>query len=67
MKTFFAFAAALIVSISALAIADEPVQFNIINLRVEQSREVGNDVMVVVMQAVKLLQLQPIWEARHYW
>jgi predicted secreted protein len=51
MKTLFAFASALIVSISALAIADEPVQFNIINLRVEQSREVGNDIMVVIMQA----------------
>lgn len=51
MKNFIAFASALIVSISAHALAEEPVQFNIINLRVEQAREVSNDVMVVVMQA----------------
>ena len=51
MKIFIAFTAALVVSISALALADEPVQFNIVNLRVEQAREVSNDVMVVIMQA----------------
>ena len=51
MKIFIAFTAALILSISALAVADEQVQFNIVNLRVEQDRQVSNDVMVVVMQA----------------
>ncbi len=51
MKIFIAFTASLIVSISACAIADEPVQFNIVNLRVEQARQVSNDVMVVIMQA----------------
>ena len=51
MKTFVACAAALVVTISSLAFADEQVQFNIVNLIVEQSREVVNDVMVVIMQA----------------
>ncbi len=51
MKTFVACAAALVVTISSLAFADEQVQFNIVNLRVDQSREVVNDVMVVIMQA----------------
>ena len=51
MKIFIAFTSALIVCVSALAFADQQVQFNIVNLRVEQTREVSNDVMVVVMQA----------------
>ncbi|NNK58504.1 MAG: SIMPL domain-containing protein [Desulfofustis sp.] len=50
MKLIVAFSSALIVLIATIAIADEPVQFNIVNLRVEQTREVSNDVMVVVMQ-----------------
>jgi len=51
MKTFVACTAALVITISSIAFADEQVQFNIVNLRVEQSREVVNDVMVVIMQA----------------
>ena len=51
MKTFVSCAAAVVIAISSIAYADEQIQFNIINLRVEQSREVVNDVMVVVMQA----------------
>ena len=51
MKIIITFISALIVSFSAVALADEEVQFNIVNLRVEQTREVSNDVMVVVMQA----------------
>ncbi|MBT8329840.1 MAG: SIMPL domain-containing protein, partial [Desulfofustis sp.] len=50
MKLIVAFSSALIVLIATIAIADEPVQFNIVNLRVDQTREVSNDVMVVVMQ-----------------
>ncbi|MGI9538053.1 MAG: SIMPL domain-containing protein, partial [Desulfocapsaceae bacterium] len=51
MKTIVVFITAVVITISSIAFADEPVQFNIVNLRVEQSREVVNDVMVVIMQA----------------
>ena len=51
MKTFVACTAALIIVISSIAFAEEQVQFNIVNLRIEQTREVVNDVMVVIMQA----------------
>lgn len=51
MKTLVACTAALIIAISSIAFAEEQVQFNIVNLRIEQTREVVNDVMVVIMQA----------------
>ncbi len=51
MKIIVAVASALIFAVSSLASAAEEMQFNIVNLRVEQAREVANDVMVVIMQA----------------
>ena len=51
MKMIAAVASILIFAVSARAAADEEMQFNIVNLRVEQAREVANDVMVVIMQA----------------
>ena len=51
MKIVAAVAAVLIFASSPLASADDEVQFNIVNLRVEQAREVANDVMEVIMQS----------------
>lgn len=51
MKKFIAVATSLIMTFASLAVADEQMEFNIVNLRVEQAREVVNDVMVVIMQA----------------
>jgi len=41
----------LLIALPAFASANEQMQFNIVNLSAEQSRQVENDVMVVVMQA----------------
>ncbi len=51
MRTLAAVTAALILSISSVAFGEEQIQFNVINLSAEQSRQVGNDVMAVIMQA----------------
>ena len=51
MKTFITVLSLLTLGISSLAFGDEKVQFNIVNLRAEQTRQVANDVMVVIMQA----------------
>jgi predicted secreted protein len=51
MKKIVVFAAVLVLTVTSLALADEQIQFNIINLRAEQAKEVANDVMVVIMQA----------------
>ena len=51
MKFIVAVASVLIFAVSSLASATDEMQFNIVNLRVEQVREVANDVMVVIMQA----------------
>ena len=50
MKTIIALTTALLITISSLASADEQIEFNIVNLRAEQAREVANDIMVVIMQ-----------------
>lgn len=50
MKTFITFVCAVFLSLSSLAFGDEKVQFNIVNLRAEQSRQVANDVMLVILQ-----------------
>lgn len=41
----------VLVALSTFAYAEEQMQFNIVNLSAEQSRQVQNDVMVAVMQA----------------
>lgn len=51
LKILGTFAASLIILISSSAFGDDQVQFNIVNLGSEQSRQVENNVMVVVMQA----------------
>ena len=51
MKILLTATAALIIAIAAPAFGDDQVQFNIVNLQAEQSRQVENDVMVVLMQA----------------
>lgn len=50
MKTIIALTAACIITISSIASADQQTEFNIVNLRAEQARDVANDVMVVSMQ-----------------
>lgn len=51
MKTIITVLSLLTLGFSSLAFGDEKVQFNIVNLRAEQTRQVANDVMVVIMQA----------------
>lgn len=51
MKQYLMAAVAVIVALSSFAQADDKMQFNIVNLAAEQSRQVKNDVMVAVMQA----------------
>lgn len=41
----------LLTALTATTYADEQMQFNIVNLSAEKSRQVENDVMVVIMQA----------------
>ncbi len=55
MRIITVFTAALFLIISSPAFGDhgdEQVQYNIVNLNAEQSRQVANDVMVVTMQAI---------------
>jgi predicted secreted protein len=51
MKILLTAVTALIIAIAVPASGDDQVQFNIIDLRAEQSRQVENDLMVVLMQA----------------
>ncbi len=51
MKILLTALAALILATTAPASGNDQIQFNIVNLVVEQSRQVENDVMVVLMQA----------------
>lgn len=51
MKILLTAAAAFIIATAAPASGDDQIQFNIVNLQAEQSRQVDNDVMVVIMQA----------------
>ncbi|MEJ2057347.1 MAG: SIMPL domain-containing protein [Desulfofustis sp.] len=51
MKIILMIVTAATVALSSFAHADDTMQFNIVNLTAEQSRQVKNDVMVAVMQA----------------
>lgn len=51
MKTKVLVITILLTALTAITYAEEQMHFNIVNLSAEQSRQVENDVMVVIMQA----------------
>ncbi len=52
MKTSAVFLTVLLLTLSSPAFAEEQMQYNIVNLSAQQSRQVANDIMAVTLQAV---------------